>query len=1095
MKKLLLLSAILLSFVTLKSQSLWQEQKHMHGDHACNHKSCGLEALNQVMNTHIGPPADFVPGADRAVVINVTYNGFSPAAQIAFQHAIDIWSSQLTSSVPIAVNANWVVLGPSTLGSAGPSSLYRDFGGAPVANTFYPLALANSLQNADLDGGADIDCNFNSNFANWYLGIDGNCPPGSYDLVTVILHELCHGLGFIGSANFSSPNGFIGLGNPVFPTIYDRFVETGPGTDLTSLATPSVTLGNAIVGNDLWWLGALGGAANGGTRPRIYAPGTWAPGSSYSHLDEAAFPAGDPNSLMTYALGTGEVIHNPGPVVLGIFDDMGWQLGAISGCMDQYACNYNPLATSDDGSCDFSGAQWYIPNNVGAANTPLILSCNPIINYTLAVYQNCIQELVNIDPYCVNVDWDNFCVNGYNALVGCTDGSACNYNPDALCDDGSCIAGGCDDPAACNYNAGAACNDGSCTYPGCLDPAACNYNAGAGCDNGSCLSSDCAGICGGLSQLNDCGECITPVNCSTSLIFSYTGAEQLFIVPDGTTSLNIQVYGAQGGGSRDENGGIDNDGGLGGLASGTLSVTPGDVLYVTVGGQGGVGEDGSPEGGFNGGGDGGYFGAGGGGASDIRTATGDLNTRVIVAGGGGGGNTGGPNTGAGGNGGGLIGDDGSSTGLQGFYLPGGGGSQIAGGTAGQNGVAGILGFGANLESYHASGGGGGWYGGGSAFAAGGGGGSSYIDGVSGGITAGGVQSGDGLVVISISTIEYLSDCNAGCNDPNAINYDSNANFDNGSCLYLDECGNTINQNGDGVGFVNDFSSANWNVDLTTGDGSVNINTNSLTIVGTNELGIGNVNTNATLAATQSGNYSFDWSYSTLDFSPDYDPAFYINGTAIQLSVNNGYLNQDLMQNGTMTFFANDGDLIGFAVNSIDGCCGEATLVVSNFTYPVSCVFGCTDPNACNFDPNATNCNNTCDYSLAYYLDCAGNCLYDSDFDGVCDELEVNGCTDPSAINYNANITENDGSCLYAGCTDPLALNYDAGANFNNGSCTYISGCTYPDANNYNASAIMDDGSCVFPAGPNTCPEDIDGNGQVNTGDLLQLLASFGATCP
>ena len=46
-------------------------------------------------------------------------------------------------------------------------------------------------------------------------------------------------------------------------------------------------------------------------------------------------------------------------------------------------------------------------------------------------------------------------------------------------------------------------------------------------------------------------------------------------------------------------------------------------------------------------------------------------------------------------------------------------------------------------------------------------------------------------------------------------------------------------------------------------------------------------------------------------------------------------------------------------------------------------------------------------------DCDGNCLNDADGDGVCDEFEVAGCTDAAACNYNADATDEDGSCTYA----------------------------------------------------------------------------------
>ncbi|MBK9300735.1 MAG: T9SS type A sorting domain-containing protein [Bacteroidetes bacterium] len=232
-----------------------------------------------------------------------------------------------------------------------------------------------------------------------------------------------------------------------------------------------------------------------------------------------------------------------------------------------------------------------------------------------------------------------------------------------------------------------------------------------------------------------------------SQTFSYTGSMQTFTVPAGITSVNIDAFGAQGGGSEACAPPNQEDGGLGGFASGTLSVIPGQVLNIFVGQKPtmvpGIGQPG----GYNGGGASGQYGGAGGGASDVRVGGTALGDRVIVAGGGGGGNTGCPEHGAGGNGGGLSGDDGSNGG--GGFIPGGGGSQIAGGIAGSApGAPGSLGVGGGSGQYHEGGGGGGYYGGGSAYAAGGGGGSSYIGGVTGGITTPGLQTGNGQVVIT-----------------------------------------------------------------------------------------------------------------------------------------------------------------------------------------------------------------------------------------------------------------------------------------------------------------------------------------------------------
>lgn len=75
--------------------------------------------------------------------------------------------------------------------------------------------------------------------------------------------------------------------------------------------------------------------------------------------------------------------------------------------------------------------------------------------------------------------------------------------------------------------------------------------------------------------------------------------------------------------------------------------------------------------------------------------------------------------------------------------------------------------------------------------------------------------------------------------------------------------------------------------------------------------------------------------------------------------------------------------------------------------------GCTSQSSCNYDPDALCDDGSCTYPDEDYLDCDGNCLNDTDDDGVCDELEVQGCTDLEACNYVAEATDDDGSCEYA----------------------------------------------------------------------------------
>lgn len=256
--------------------------------------------------------------------------------------------------------------------------------------------------------------------------------------------------------------------------------------------------------------------------------------------------------------------------------------------------------------------------------------------------------------------------------------------------------------------------------------------------------------------------------------FAYTGSSQFFIVPSGVTTLTVIANGAQGGNTSAYSGG------LGGRAVSIMTVTPGQVLNIFVGGQGTA----SVTGGFNGGGNGGASGSGGsggGGASDIRIGGNSFAERVLVAAGGGGSGTSFTSVGgAGGAGiscvspfgvGGAFGT-GCASGISGScsggtaisYGTGGGGGglnsggAISGDGSGGAGGAGVLGVGGNGGTLvnGAGGGGGGYYGGaggqsGSGGCHGGGGGGSSFSNNPSTIFTGGVQAGNGLITIIYPT--------------------------------------------------------------------------------------------------------------------------------------------------------------------------------------------------------------------------------------------------------------------------------------------------------------------------------------------------------
>ena len=139
---------------------------------------------------------------------------------IAFQHAADIWGARLDSDVPIRIRAQFVALGPGVLGSAGPISVARDFANAPLPGTWYHIALANKLAGVDLiPANDDIVANFSTNF-NFYLGLDNNHGPQN-DLVTVLLHEFAHGLGFSQLANLTTGALFAGFPDHYNSKLFD----------------------------------------------------------------------------------------------------------------------------------------------------------------------------------------------------------------------------------------------------------------------------------------------------------------------------------------------------------------------------------------------------------------------------------------------------------------------------------------------------------------------------------------------------------------------------------------------------------------------------------------------------------------------------------------------------------------------------------------------------------------------------------------------------------------------------------------------------------------------------------------------------------
>src|SRR5215470_8329958 len=257
---------------------------------------------------------------------------------IAFQFAIDKWAAILQSPVEIRISATFDPLDCNanlvTLGLASPTSVRSDFVGALRPNTFYPAALADRLAGMDLDPGEDdIDAQFNSSFgttctfpAGWYYGLDGQAPGDDSDLVTVVMHELGHGFGFLTLMDVTS-----GVRLDDTDDAFMQFlVDDRTGKTFTQMTNAERRSASEATGH-LKWDGSLVVAASGrlssgadtSGRVEMYAPPTAEDGSSVSHWSDAVSPDELMEPFFTHP------IHKVG-LAAEALADMGWNAPGLT---------------------------------------------------------------------------------------------------------------------------------------------------------------------------------------------------------------------------------------------------------------------------------------------------------------------------------------------------------------------------------------------------------------------------------------------------------------------------------------------------------------------------------------------------------------------------------------------------------------------------------------------------------------------------------------------------------------------------------------------------------------------------------------------
>ena len=226
---------------------------------------------------------------------------------IAFEFAAQAWENFLDSNVEILIGANFDPLSCSptsgVVGAAGTTTVHRDFSGAPVSNTWYPQALANSLADTDLSPtNPDVGATFNSDIDDddpncltgitWYLGLDGN-NGNDIDLVDVVMHEIGHGVGFASFVDETNGQRFLNRDD-----IFSNNLEDHSSGRQWNQMNNNQRKQSAIDTGDLHWTGSnvvgASGGLTGGVHPsghvQMYAPNPVEPGSSVSHWDTAVTP-------------------------------------------------------------------------------------------------------------------------------------------------------------------------------------------------------------------------------------------------------------------------------------------------------------------------------------------------------------------------------------------------------------------------------------------------------------------------------------------------------------------------------------------------------------------------------------------------------------------------------------------------------------------------------------------------------------------------------------------------------------------------------------------------------------------------------------
>ncbi|HEX5127008.1 MAG TPA: PEP-CTERM sorting domain-containing protein [Rhodocyclaceae bacterium] len=263
----------------------------------------------------------------------------------ALEEAGDYWSGLLNASYAgetINISASFSAVSTSTtpLSASQQTNQYINAGldNKGFINVSYSAPLAEYVAGRNLNGSsADYNLVFSPNVPE-YLGLDGNPPAGQFDFETYGIRSIARTLGVVSridralvTTDGSQQGGFSTQFNPSTgalinaPSIYDTFLVDGSGTSL--LAMTDAQRVTAVTTGNLYWNGANAIAANGGVRPKLYAPALNADGTingnSIVYLEESA------GTLLSFQSPHTGIAMGADAVTLGELKDLGWSVAAV----------------------------------------------------------------------------------------------------------------------------------------------------------------------------------------------------------------------------------------------------------------------------------------------------------------------------------------------------------------------------------------------------------------------------------------------------------------------------------------------------------------------------------------------------------------------------------------------------------------------------------------------------------------------------------------------------------------------------------------------------------------------------------------------